>query len=85
MSNDKVIAKVQEILNSELTPDEMSQKIDDILPSGCVRKVTKEEGTSDECLARTGSPYRFRHCVEITNCPDDSDNMPYTCGQWRCG
>lgn len=84
MANDTLLSQVQEVLNSELTITEIRKKLDEILPKSCTRTVTKEDGSSSECNASTGNPYRYRHCVEITGCDDGSDNMPNTCGQWRC-
>lgn len=80
----QILNQVKDVLNSDLSLAEIEQKLDEIMPSGCNRSVTKEEGTSEECNTITGNPFRYRHCVEITDCADSSDNMPKTCGQWKC-
>lgn len=84
MPDENQLQQIQNILNSELSQEEMEKKIDEVLPAGCNRTVEKEESYSEECNARTGNPYRYRHCVTITGCSDPGQNMPRTCGQWRC-
>jgi len=85
MASEKTIQQqLQELVDSELSQAEITGKLDATLPSGCQRTVDREEEYSKECLESTGNPYRYRHCITITDCPDPSDNMSRTCGQWRC-
>lgn len=76
--------RLQELLDSDASVADIEAKLEAIFPQACERVVKRVEEYSKECLESTGNPYRYQHCVTITNCPDPADNMPETCGQWRC-
>ncbi len=75
--------EIKALLDQDMHVQDLHEKLDELIPAGCQRRYFKKSEYDESCTAKSGSPFKEKNCVEITNCPDSSDNRT-VCGEWRC-